>query len=591
MCTPFGSQGVGRRAPPLEARGLADAHPLGSQGSLTGVVWRRVIYTMEFREQRHMQLEVFGTVDEPLFSSNQIAEVLGIASIRLSSIPDHLKVTRTVQTKGGPQPSIYLHEEAVYTIVFRSNSEKAKEVQSCLCNTLRTFRQQALGVQRQELTSCKEELQLLTESKDIRASYLYAIKINPREDDSDCEMKAGMSKSVPKRQDTYRTIVPNSILILSVEVPSTHVREAEGFLKKMLTIACTRLSAEVFRGSLDKVKMWVQVCAGIYNTVVSDDTRLLTDLHYTFDKHINDVSHEEIRPSELAQIRHHLKELADMRVSATGCPPPAFNGVTTTEPQLTPRETSMPPPAPQPQAAPDLAARGRGFDFDRFIQECCIVGQDEEVASVAIAGRHRTWAKHTNKEMQSALNTYLREKFRPARLVHDQKSMNGYVGVNIVEFTRPKSLVPGIPEQFCLDCCSDASASRLYYNDIRDKMKVWLEKRGLPQLDMQFEALHSYLHQYYVKGALWCPEEKVTREGYYGVCLKGDEERFLRKTPSTTANAVNLIDPTTKQVKRKFAKVSEAAAFVGRNPCSISYAIKHQKLLDGCLVEYANKAS
>lgn len=537
---------------------------------------------MEIPEQRHMQLEVFGTVDEPLFSANQIAEVLGIAGIRLSSVPNNLKVTRTVQTKGGPQLSIFLHEEAVYTIVFRSNSEKAKEVQSCLCNTLRTFRQQALGVERRELTSCKEQLQLLTESKDNRASYLYAIKINPREDDSDCEMKAGMSKSVPKRQDTYRTIVPNSMLIISVEVPSAHVRAAETLLKNVLSITCNRLSPEVFRGSLDKVKMWVQVCAGIYNTVVSDDTKLLTDLYYTFDKHINDVSHEDIRPSEMAQIRQHLKELADLKTSAH----PSTASIT------------EPAPAPEPQGAPPQVAkttregkRDRGFDFDRFIKECCVVGQDNQVASVTITGRHRTWAKFTSKEMQGALTTYLREKFRPVRLVHDQKSTHGYIGVNIIEFERPKSLVPGIPEQFCLDCCADTSASRMFYHDIKEAMTVWLEKRAMPVFDMQFEALHSYLKQYYVNGALRNPEARVTMEGYYGICLKGQEERFLRQMPSTTANPVNLIDPTTKEVKRKFAKVAEAAAYVGKHPSNVGYAIKHHKLLDGCLVEYADKAS
>lgn len=524
------------------------------------------------------QIDIQGSMHDPLFPANQIARILGLSNSRsaTASIPEHLKVQHLVQSAGGNQITTLLREQAVYGMVFRSRSENADKIQEWVCHMIANFRKQAFDEQHEQLA--KSQSQILSLQQDVsdkleaRASYLYAIKPDPKEPDSDCQVKIGMTKDCSKRQGPYKQIAPNALLLISVEVDNGVVRAAETLLKQLLSKCTVRISAEVFRGTADVIKMWTVLVADIFEAAHSKNTQCLTAWHCAGNEHLRDKSDEQLAPTEMRRLRELLERFHQQ------------------EKLLTTEGAVVQPTAPTTDVS-DAARLDKGLDFDKFVEECCKVHTDSRVTSASIYGRYRTWARHLSQSHQSQLTKYLQERFRAAKFGQGGHVRHGFIGVDIIEFSRPVSIVPSQAERFCSDCCSDSSASRLFYHDLQEAFHEWLrDVDGEAEIcDRSLQAVHAYLNQFFVPAACWMPETKTTVSGYYGICLKGDEDKYLRRMNNTTARPVNLVDPATQQIKRKFDSVAAAAEYVGISTAGVSRSVRQRKLRDGYIMEYATE--
>ena len=90
----------------------------------------------------------------------------------------------------------------------------------------------------------------------------------------------------------------------------------------------------------------------------------------------------------------------------------------------------------------------------------------------------------------------------------------------------------------------------------------------------------------------WCQTVKLEIERMDvaccdGVSLLGEENRYVRRMPSTTSRAVCLMDSRTGKLKRRWEKVADAAMALGLTSASISYSIKNNKLREGGYLKYA----
>ena len=429
--------------------------------------------------------------------------------------------------------------------------------------------------QADEVVQYKQQLMELTDGKDSRSTYLYVVKPDPMEPDSNCQVKVGKTRDCSKRHGAYKQITPNAILLLSMEVSEDHITKAETLLKHLLSISCIRISSEVFRGSADSIKMWTTLVADIFRAAETANVGCLQAFHDAGNEHIRNRQAEHLQPSDMKLLRETLARLL----------PQTADTIATTQPPA--------PPAPAPAQLPTLSSPAkepyeRAFDFNRFLDECCVLGEDSKVTSVSIVGRHRTWAGYTNKKLQHAFNEFLRTRFLPKRYTDNGENRHGFAGVEIIEFKRPESIVPGAPERFCLQCCVDSSASRVYLPHLRDAFFKWqLEVEGITdRAESDIEALHAYLKQFYVIGELWCATEKVTLRGFYGICIKGNEERHTQRAVTSTCRVVKLVDPETGELKRKFDKVSEAAEYLSKSTSYISRAVRNRLKPDGYIVQY-----
>lgn len=103
-----------------------------------------------FNDQK---INIYGTIDKPLFMANEIGDLLGLTNIRknLQSIPNEWKtlinvsennsVTKSynIISAGNPNKT-FITEQAVYKLVFRSNKPFADEFTNKVCEILKELR-------------------------------------------------------------------------------------------------------------------------------------------------------------------------------------------------------------------------------------------------------------------------------------------------------------------------------------------------------------------------------------------------------------------------------------------------------------------
>ena len=90
------------------------------------------------------QINIQGSLDEPLFQANQIGKLLGIVKIRnhMMSFNENDKVAHESSTLGGIQNVLFLTERGLYKVLSRSNKPIAKKFQDWMVNVIKELRQQ-----------------------------------------------------------------------------------------------------------------------------------------------------------------------------------------------------------------------------------------------------------------------------------------------------------------------------------------------------------------------------------------------------------------------------------------------------------------
>jgi len=87
-------------------------------------------------------INIEGTINEPLFQANQIANILDIKNIH-DNIKDYDEDEKTiipVKTKGGLQKIVYLTENGLYRLINRSNKPSARPFQKWVSSVIKELR-------------------------------------------------------------------------------------------------------------------------------------------------------------------------------------------------------------------------------------------------------------------------------------------------------------------------------------------------------------------------------------------------------------------------------------------------------------------
>ena len=87
-------------------------------------------------------INIQGTVENPLFQSNQIAKLLGINSInkQIMNFDSSLKGISFGNTLGGLQKMSFLTEKGLYRVIGRSNKPIAEKFQNWVCDVIKEIR-------------------------------------------------------------------------------------------------------------------------------------------------------------------------------------------------------------------------------------------------------------------------------------------------------------------------------------------------------------------------------------------------------------------------------------------------------------------
>lgn len=88
------------------------------------------------------EIDVYGTIDEPLFLAKDVAEWIGHSdvSMMVKNVEEDEKVTNNVCTLGGSQNAWFLTEDGLYEVLMQSRKPIAKQFKKGVKDILKTIR-------------------------------------------------------------------------------------------------------------------------------------------------------------------------------------------------------------------------------------------------------------------------------------------------------------------------------------------------------------------------------------------------------------------------------------------------------------------
>ena len=117
-----------------------------------------------------LNIQVYGTYDEPLFKAKDIGDLLGMSNIRevIKNFNNKQKVVSLTDTLGGQQNTTFLTEQGLYKVLMRSRKKIAEQFQDWVCEVVEEIRKNGKYDLEQKL---KEHQQLLKDKEQELIKY------------------------------------------------------------------------------------------------------------------------------------------------------------------------------------------------------------------------------------------------------------------------------------------------------------------------------------------------------------------------------------------------------------------------------------
>jgi phage anti-repressor protein len=232
--------------------------------------------------------------------------------------------------------------------------------------------------------------------------------------------------------------------------------------------------------------------------------------------------------------------------------------------------------------------------FDKFIDECCFLHKDVDVASTTIVGQFRIYNREKpTKHVFSMFNTYMRTRFLACRISGQNKNqvVHGFKGIKLKDIVYKKSSSSNEVENFIFESCIFSPEGRASTNKIVEEFINYKKNNSLLINNNEDKDVKNYLKncQYILGGPIRLHNINATFEGYYGISLKNDYYQEARDHQiATSGKKVQKIDASTKNILNNWTTIAKAAIHENFSPAKMSRAIKNNTLINNAYYVLVN---
>jgi hypothetical protein len=232
-------------------------------------------------------------------------------------------------------------------------------------------------------------------------------------------------------------------------------------------------------------------------------------------------------------------------------------------------------------------------NFDKYMDELCIIRPDVEVSSVDILGQYRIWSKTATKKIYHDLKDYLDTKFKCCRLSIQNKNqvVNGYKGITLREIQYKRKLIPCDVENFIFHACVFHPSGKVLHTTLYDEYIKWKKNTGKNITNIETDELRKYLKEteYTLFTTIWT--SSGNGQGYYGISLKSENTDHHKKTSATGKKVekrqlnTNILLGTWETIAKAAIDEKISAAKLSRiikNKTSLKLSKPHPELVEGC---------
>jgi prophage antirepressor-like protein len=270
---------------------------------------------------KEYDINIIGSIDEPLFQASHIANILGLKRVHDSIIDfdDEEKVLRLTHTCGGIQNVIFLTEVGLYRLILRSRKPCANIFQKWVCKTIKELRINNFYKLKQDNEIEKNLIKYncdIEKHKALIKAYdnknvIYLCKF--RYEDNKVVIKIGSSQNIKERishiSNAYYNI--NPILIDLVEINNYKKFENylhnHSFIKKFyyeMKNKENRISKEIYL--IDEIYI-----SEIIN-IINNDKNKFIEINEDYLNKIKEIEELKLKKEEL-QISK-INELKEMKL-------------------------------------------------------------------------------------------------------------------------------------------------------------------------------------------------------------------------------------------------------------------------------------
>jgi prophage antirepressor-like protein len=221
-----------------------------------------------------LDIQVYGTYEEPLFKAKDIGKLLEMSNIRetIKNFNNKQKVVSLTDTLGGEQETTFLTEQGLYKVLMRSRKKIAEQFQDWVCEVVEEIRRKG----KYDLEEKLKEQERLLEEKDRELTYfkektyeeiektghIYVIQ-------TDGGTKVGKTKdTVIKRIKGLQTGNVNEIQIL-MDYKTSNADLLERCVHYILDRYRCNSNREFFDCDVNYIKMVVRICGKVIDTLKS----------------------------------------------------------------------------------------------------------------------------------------------------------------------------------------------------------------------------------------------------------------------------------------------------------------------------------
>jgi len=233
------------------------------------------------KQFKGLNIQVYGTYEEPLFKAKDIGDLLEMSNIRevIKNFNNKQRCVSLTDTLGGQQNTTFLTEQGLYKVLMRSRKKIAEQFQDWVCEVVEEIRkkgkydleeklkehQQLLQIKelehqrtRQELIKYKEK----TYEEIEKTGHIYVIK-------TDGGTKVGKTKdTVNKRIRGLQTGNVNNIEIL-LDFKTSNPDLLEKCAHYILDRYRCNSNREFFDCDINYTKTIVEICGNVIDTLKS----------------------------------------------------------------------------------------------------------------------------------------------------------------------------------------------------------------------------------------------------------------------------------------------------------------------------------
>lgn len=413
------------------------------------------------------------------------------------------------------------------------------------------YRERLYNIERERLLCEREQIQ------DNKRSIIYVYNIDSRIKNKTSILKIGISENIQERLKTYQTSHPNGLLVYQEEIHKNSLRLAEKWLHHLLTEAGYLIKSECFELTIEEAIVWVKlVCSLVKLTKVNDKfnkaSEIVSKALYVIDNVVTDK-----------KVLHY-----DVSVQTDAIVEEINND---DDAEIQPLRIHKEPPT-------HIA------DFNKFIEECCIVDRDVDVSSVDIIGKYRLWSRSAEKEKYLSLLDYLKDVFKPVRIrkQNEEHVVNGFAGITLKE--EPPYELPVAPSKFdtfVYTNCIFSPSGKVLFADLKQAYIAWQKrlKNDIVISKIEISELKQFLNDCdkILKANVWTASGNGL--GYYGLSLKSDIP-YIKAITSSTAKNVEKINVVTNEVMDTWTTVAKAAIAEKINATRMSRLCKSKELVN-----------